>query len=241
MTVVYICCRDITECLGTCRVCPIQLVPSGNFKCWDGHHTSRSCVDNAVVHYDTGKDITLLQATTSLFFLAIAYTDALGIVALILLEYGLLIMGCMFLHLANFKGRQVRMQSPAQLSRRRQFTSKDLQNLFLQTFLVKRNACLQFVYVQLLQRKVLLDLTAVKCQKSKLMQAIVAAVIFAFGLFIGTFFDTNGATRGTTAAAFAAISSLLMVALKQKTYLQQEKTLLPLNFVMQARMLDSDL
>ena len=49
-----------------------------------------------------------MQATTSLFFLAITYTDGLAVVALALLEYILVLMLFMFLHLANFKGRQVR-------------------------------------------------------------------------------------------------------------------------------------
>ena len=101
--------------------------------------------------------------------------------------------------------------------------------------LLTRDACLQFVYVQLLQRKVLLDLTTVTWYKSRLTQAIFVALLLAFGLFVGTWIDTNGPTRGTTAAAFAAFSSLLMVVLKQKIYLQQERTLVPLNFIMQAR------
>lgn len=49
----------------------------------------------------------VLQATTSLFFLSIAYTDALSLLAMILLEYALLLMLLMFIHLANVKGRQV--------------------------------------------------------------------------------------------------------------------------------------
>ena len=98
-----------------------------------------------------------------------------------------------------------------------------------------RDAWLQFVYVQLLQRKVSLDLTTVVWYKRLLTQAIFVAILLAFGLFVGTWFDTNGPTRGSTAAAFAALSSLLMVLLKQKTFLQQERTLVPLNYIMQAR------
>lgn len=47
----------------------------------------------------------VLQATTSLFFLAIAYNDSLSILAGALLDYALVIMLFMFVHLANFKGR----------------------------------------------------------------------------------------------------------------------------------------
>ena len=98
----------------------------------------------------------------------------------------------------------------------------------------------QFVYVQLLQRKVLLDLTAVTWYKTRLTQAVFVACFLAFALFVGTWFDTNGPTRGSTAAAFAACSSLAMVVLKQKNYLQQERYLVPLNFIMQASSTDGD-
>lgn len=98
----------------------------------------------------------------------------------------------------------------------------------------------QFVYVQLLQRKVLLDLTAVTWYKTRLTQAVFVACFLAFALFVGTWFDTNGPTRGSTAAAFAACSSLAMVVLKQKSYLQQERYLVPLNFIMQASSTDGD-
>lgn len=103
-----------------------------------------------------------------------------------------------------------------------------------------RCVCVQFVYVQLLQRKVLLDLTAVTWYKNRLTQAIFVACFLAFALFVGTWFDTNGPTRGSTAAAFAACSSLAMVVLKQKNYLQQERYLVPLNFIMQASSTDGD-
>ena len=98
----------------------------------------------------------------------------------------------------------------------------------------------QFVYVQLLQRRVLLDLTAVTWYKTRLTQAVFVACFLAFALFVGTWFDTNGPTRGSTAAAFAACSSLAMVVLKQKNYLQQERYLVPLNFIMQASSTDGD-
>ena len=73
-----------------------------------------------------------------------------------------------------------------------------------------------------LQCKVLLDLTTVTWYKSKLTQAIFVALLLAFGLFVGTWVDTSGPTRGTTAAAFAAFSGLLMVVLKQKTITARE-------------------
>ena len=56
---------------------------------------------------DHAQHLMLLQATTSVFFVAIAYNDALCGLALFQLYYLLIILGCMFLHLANFKGRQV--------------------------------------------------------------------------------------------------------------------------------------
>ena len=80
-----------------------------------------------------------------------------------------------------------------------------------------------------------MDLTTVTWWKHWLTLAIMAAVALAIGLFIGTWFDTNGAVHGGTAAAFAAFSSLAMVVLKQKLFLEQEKTLVPLNYIMQVR------
>lgn len=78
----------------------------------------------------------------------------------------------------------------------------------------------------------LLDLTTVTWYKNCLTQAVYLAVLLAVALFVGTWFDTNGPARGSTAAA---CSSLAMVVLKQKNLLQQERTLVPLNFIMQAR------
>ena len=63
----------------------------------------------------------------------------------------------------------------------------------------------------------------------------MTAVALAIDLFIGTWFDTNGAVHGGTAAAFAAFASLAMVLLKQKLFLEQEKTLVPLNYIVQVR------
>ena len=81
----------------------------------------------------------------------------------------------------------------------------------------------------------MLDLTSVTWYKNRLTQAVGIALLLAIGLFIGTWIDTNGPARGSTAAAFAACSSLAMVVLKQKAYLEQEKALVPLNFIMHAR------
>ena len=87
----------------------------------------------------------------------------------------------------------------------------------------------------LLERKVLLDLTAVTWWKDWITWALIGGAFACFCLFSATWGDTNGAVRGGTAAAFAATSSLAMVVIKHKGYLEQEKTLVPLNYVMQVR------
>lgn len=85
----------------------------------------------------------------------------------------------------------------------------------------------------LLERKVLLDLTAVTWWKDWITWVLSATVLATACLFFATWQDTNGAVRGGTAAAFAATSSLAMIVLKHKAYLEQEKTLVPLNYIMQ--------
>lgn len=114
-----------------------------------------------------------VQTITGLFFLAIAYTDGVSIVALALLYFVLILMFLMFVSLANFKGRQVTAHAHSAEPCR-------VWRLLCCCVLTMSTQCLQFVYIQLLERKVVSDLTASDYKKNWKTWAIGAGAFTAW-------------------------------------------------------------